>query len=197
MVNAMLRAPGLFKLVVLVPAVGIGTAGAQDSTRAWQPIPILAAGLHVTSEPRGHSAMVLGASMTFERTMGDRAAIRPFVSAYRHQLGSAGNALSIEYPDFPHHELAAGLDGLFRPFVDGPSVLLGGGVTWVLGSSKPYYGSPVADTTIGPRLMLRGGLEVAIGRSRRAPRVHYVRNVYAGSFLAAKWLDTIALLLPL
>lgn len=193
----MLRVPWFFKLAPLVAAVCISTAGAQDSTRTWQAIPIVAGGMHVTSEPQGHSAMVVGASLAFERTMGRRAAIRPFVSAYRHQLGSAANNILLEYPDFPHHELAAGLDGLFRPFTDGPRVLLGTGVTWVLGSSQPYYGSPVADTTIGPRLMLRGGLEVPIGGSRRAPRVHYVRNVYARSFLSAKWLDTIGLLFPL
>ena len=61
----MLRVPWFFKLAPLVAAVCISTAGAQDSTRTWQAIPIVAGGMHVTSEPQGHSAMVVGASLMF------------------------------------------------------------------------------------------------------------------------------------
>lgn len=180
----------------LLTAGSAGTAGSQDTTSTWQLIPLLFMGLHVTSEPRGHSSLVLGLGLGAERPLGPRVALRAFAAGYRHSLGTAGHDLGFEYPDFPHHEVAGGVDAILLPTGRTLRFVLGGGITYVLGSSKPYRGSAVVDTTIGPRLMLRGGIEIALGRSARAPRIHYVRNVYAKSFLSAKWLDTFGVLFP-
>ena len=185
--------------VLFVGAIAVGggrRAEGQDTTRTWQPVPVVSAGLHVTSELLGHSALILGVGLGGERRIGAHADVRAFVAGYRHILGTAGDDVLFRYPNFPHHELAGGVDALLMPVGRNMKVLLGSGITYVMGSSKPYRGSEVADTTIGPRFMLRGGLELALGRSSRAPRIHYVRNVYAKSFLSAKWLDTFGLLFP-
>lgn len=183
-------------IVILLFVFAERRAGAQDTTRAWRLVPVFSTGLYVTSEPRGHSSMVFGLGLGAERAIGGRASLRTSLAGYRHSLGTAGNDLGFEYPAFPHHAIAGGVDAMFLPTGRRLRLLLGAGLTYVLGSSKPYYGSPVGDTTIGPRFMFRGGLELALGGSPRAPRIHYVRNVYAKSFLSAKWLDTFGVLFP-
>jgi hypothetical protein len=94
--------------------------------------------------------------------------------------------------------LGAEIHSLIPPWHGAPIRLLAGaGIAAALGIRENASGAPLIATATAIRITFRAGLELALGRSSRAPRVQFTRSAYSKRIISMDRLDALALLFSL
>jgi hypothetical protein len=76
-------------------------------------------------------------------------------------------------------------------------VIAGAGITLPIGGRENWSGALAVDSSAGLRANLRAGLEVPLGRSRKAPRLQFTRSGFTRSIFSMNWLDAVFISFPL
>jgi hypothetical protein len=198
----MRRAAHRIACLLVVLATGPVRAGAQDSTSGARVVMGLGLGIYRTNAIGG-AAAGFGAAVGFERAVAPTLQLRGAVAVFKTYVDRDG-AFACP-PDPPcrigvfHDELVSGeLQSAVQLHRGVPLHVIGGlGITVPFGGHENWRRGPPADSAAGVRASFRAGLEVALGRSRSAPRLQLTRSGFSRSIYSLNWLDALFVFFPL
>lgn len=153
---------------------------------------------------RGGAGKGFGATVLLERAITRRVALRGSFAAFKTFVVRDGGVACPPDPPcgdlgfFPDEVVTGSVQTAVKAHTSVPLSAIGAlGVTIPTEGHENVRGGPLADSRAGPRATYQFGIELVLGRSRRAPRLQLIRSGYSRSIYSMNWLDALFVVFPL